>query len=415
MVSLVELPRMSQLVIFVVPFYKPSTGRFLEPVMNLEGVQMAIITHDPEHSFPARIRQRVPIERASNITSAESLSVAAHKLVRRFGRPHRILAINEQIQIPVAHLREAFGVEGMSPETITGFRDKGKMKQAFRAAGVPCARHVAARSKSEAREFVAEVGYPVCIKPIDGAAAQATFKVLGSEVLEEILQASALCQNNPIQIEEYIRGTEHSFETLSLDGQHLWHSLTHYHPTPLKVMRNPWIQWNILSPRDLDDPRYDDIKEAGTKALSCLNMETGLTHLEWFRRSDGTVAVNEVAARPPGAEIVTLMNRAHDIDLYTIWARLMVWGYLEPIPARKYASGAIFLRGLGGAVVKSVDGLEVLNDFSDMITDLELPEPGQPAGNTYEGEGYIILRHPETKRVREALSALTAQVRVRMC
>jgi len=144
-------------------------------------------------------------------------------------------------------------------------------------------------------------------------------------------------------------------------------------------------------------------------------METGLTHLEWFRRSDGTVAVNEVAARPPGAEIVTLMNRAHDIDLYTIWARLMVWGYLEPIPARKYASGAIFLRGLGGAVVKSVDGLEVLNDFSDMITDLELPEPGQPAGNTYEGEGYIILRHPETKRVREALSALTAQVRVRMC
>jgi formate-dependent phosphoribosylglycinamide formyltransferase (GAR transformylase) len=405
---------MSQLVIFVVPFYKPGTGQFLEAVMDLDGVQLAIITHDPDHHFPERIRRRVPIEQAASITSPEALLVSAQNLLRQFGRPHRILAINEQIQVPVARLREILGVDGMSVETITGFRDKGQMKKAFREAGVPCARYVAARTKQEAREFVAEVGFPVCVKPIDGAAAQATFKVPNPEVLEDILEASGLSFAQPIQIEEFIRGTEHSFETLSVGGRHLWHSLTHYHPTPLKVTRNPWIQWNIVMPRDIDVPEYDDIKAAGTKALTCLGMGTGLTHLEWFRREDGSVAVNEVAARPPGAEIVTLNNRVHDMDLFTIWAKMMVWEHLDPVPERKYAAGALFLRGLGGAVVKHVEGLEILNEFSDMVTDMQLPYPGQPAGNTYEGEGYILIRHPSTERVEEALSTITSQVRVRM-
>ena len=39
----------------------------------------------------------------------------------------------------------------------------------------------------------------------------------------------------------------------------MWHSLTHYYPTPLEVLRNPWIQWSVVLPREIDDPRYDDI------------------------------------------------------------------------------------------------------------------------------------------------------------
>lgn len=405
---------MSKLVIFVVPFYKPSSGEFLEPMVRMSGVRLAVITQGSAEDFPRYLAERVPIVRVREITSAQALVEATTMLVNRFGRPHRILAINEQVQVPVAVVREVFGIEGMTSESIAKFRDKSKMKNAFREAGVPCARHVAARSAQEAKEFVAKVGFPVCVKPIDGAAAQGTYKVPSMEILEDILRSSGLDEKNSIQIEEFVRGDEFSFETLSVDGQPLWHSLTHYRPTPLKVVRNPWIQWTILSPRDLDVPLYDDIKEAGEKALTCLGMKTGLTHLEWFRRPDGSLAINEVGARPPGAQIVTLMNRAHDMDLFTIWARMMVWNVLDPIPKRKYATGAVFLRGLGGHAVKSVDGLGILEELGDMVTDMSIPETGQPASNTYEGEGYVLVRHPETKRVQEALDAIIAQVRVRM-
>ena len=36
-------------------------------------------------------------------------------------------------------------------------------------------------------------------------------------------------------------------------------------------------------------------------ALRALGLETGLTHMEWFRRADGSPIVSEVGARPPGA------------------------------------------------------------------------------------------------------------------
>lgn len=405
---------MSQLVLFVAPFFKKAVSQYLEPIIDLPGIQVGLVSQDPPQNFPDRIRQRVPIAQVEQITSADSLLKGARALIRHYGHPHRILAINEQVQLPVAILRERLGVYGMTSDTIVGFRDKAKMKEKFRAAGVPCARYVAARNHQEARDFVEQVGYPVCVKPVDGAAAQATFKVKSQDMLEEILHASSPTEERPVQIEEFIVGEEHSFETLTVEGRHIWHSLTHYAPTPLNVVRNPWIQWQIVSPREMDSPHYDDIKEAGCRALTCLGMKTGLTHLEWFRRTDGSVAINEVAARPPGAQIDTLMNRAHDIDIFAIWGKMMVWDHVDPIPDRKYATGAAFLRGLGGSVVKFVEGLEVLNELGDMVTDTSLPYPGQAASNSYEGEGYVIVRHPETQVVQEALSAITDRVRVRM-
>lgn len=414
MASKENVRAMSELVIFVVPFYKLSAGQFLEPFLRMEGVTVGLITQDSLHHFPQDLRTRMPMVAVGDITSWEALLHAAEQLSARFGRPRRILAINEQVQVPVAMVRERLGLPGMSVEAITGFRDKATMKEKFRAAGVPCARHVAAHNKDEAWRFVEEVGFPLCVKPIDGAAAQATFRVDSPEVLEEILHASSPSARRPVQIEEFVTGEEHSFETLTVTGNHKWHSLTHYEPTPLNVVSNPWIQWRIYSPKEVTSKRYDDIKKAARKALDCLGMETGLTHLEWFRREDGTLAVNEVAARPPGAQIVTLMNRAHDIDLFSLWADMMVWDRLPKLPKRKFATGAAYLRGLGGARVNGVLGLEILEELGEMVTDMSLPYPGQPACNSYEGEGFIIVRHEETARVQEALAAITDRVRVEM-
>ena len=79
-------------------------------------------------------------------------------------------------------------------------------------------------------------------------------------------------------------------------------------------MENPRIQWRVVLPNDPNDPQYDDIRKVNDRALAALGMDTGLTHLEWFRRNDGSLAVGEVAARPPGAQITTLISRAHEVD-----------------------------------------------------------------------------------------------------
>ena len=144
-------------------------------------------------------------------------------------------------------------------------------------------------------------------------------------------------------------------------------------------------------------------------------MDRGLTHLEWFRRADGTIAVSEIAARPPGAQITTLMSYAHDCDIYRGWAELMCLGTFDP-PPRKYATGAAYLRGQGqGDRVVAVRGLEqAQREVGNLVVEVKLPRKGQPRAGGYEGDGYAIVRHPETAVVEEALKRIVSRVRVEL-
>jgi biotin carboxylase len=271
-----------------------------------------------------------------------------------------------------------------------------------------------AHTEEEAWGFAREVGFPVVVKPPAGAGAQATFRVDDDGAFGEALRISDPSPGQPVLIEEFITGEEHSLETISVGGRAVWHSLTHYYPTPLEVLRNPWIQWCLLLPREIDGPQYDDVREAGARALEALGMDTGLSHMEWFRRRDGSVAISEVGARPPGAQITTLVSRAHDIDFLHAWARVMVYGEFEP-PERRYAAGAAFLRGQGRGRVVAIRGLEQAGrEVGELVTDVRLPQVGQSPTGSYEGEGYVLLRHPETAVVKEALLRLIGTVRVEL-
>jgi hypothetical protein len=143
-------------------------------------------------------------------------------------------------------------------------------------------------------------------------------------------------------------------------------------------------------------------------------MTTGLSHMEWFRRRDGSIAISEVAARPPGAQITTVISRAHDFDFLRAWARVMIDGVFEA-PPRRYAVGAAFLRGQGQGRVRAIHGLDLVQrELGSLVTDARLPAPGQPASPSYEGEGYVILRHEETAVVERALQRLIGVVRVEL-
>lgn len=209
-------------------------------------------------------------------------------------------------------------------------------------------------------------------------------------------------------------GDEHSFETVSIDGRAVWHSLTHYYPSPLEVLRNPWIQWCLVLPREVEEPQYDDIRHSAFRALDVLGMETGLSHMEWFRRPDGSIAISEVAARPPGAQMTTIMSRAHDFDFVAAWARLMVFNEFAA-PPRRYAVGAAYLRGQGRGRVKAIHGLDqVQHEIGSLVVDARLPTPGQEPTGSYEGEGFVIVRHAETAVVQRALQRLISLVRVEL-
>ena len=400
---------------FVAPYLLDTTTRFVEAAARLPDVRTALITCEPEDRLPPQLRDSLAGHwRIDDPLDPGQIAAAVQGLSRQLGPVERLLAVLEQLQVPLAQVREHLGIGGMDPVTANNFRDKAQMKTVLRAAGVPCARHKLAVSAADAIEFAERVGFPLVVKPPAGAGAKSTFRLDAPADLGAWLEAAPPSPERPAQMEEFLTGDEGSYDSVMVDGQVVWDSISNYLPTPLEVLRNPWMQWMVLLPRDISGPQYDGIRAVAPQALKALGLSTGLTHMEWFRRPDGSVAVSEVGARPPGAQITSMLCYVHDFDLYSAWAALMVDGSFDP-PPRKWAAGTVYLRGQGAGQVVAIHGLNALPpEVTSLVVDSRLPRAGQPSSGSYEGDGYITIRHPDTEVVTAALKQLVSTVRVEL-
>ncbi len=402
-------------VVFVAPFFLETTLRFVKAAAALPGVRLGLISQDPLEKLAPEVRSRIAAhQQVRDAIDPASVLDGIDYLRGRLGPPERLLGTLEELQVPLGQLRDRLGISGMGGESARNFRDKARMKEVLRDAGLPAARHLLAASGEEARGFAAAVGFPLVVKPPAGSGARSTFRVEDESSLRSCLLSMPPSPGRPMLVEEFVTGQEHSFDSIVLNGRLVWYSINHYLAAPLEVLREPWIQWSVLLPREVDHPRYGAIRRFAAAALRALGLRTGLSHMEWFLRPDGSVAISEVGARPPGAQFTTLISYAHDFDLYAAWARLMVFDEFEP-RSRPYAAGAAYLRGQGLGRVKAVHGLDqIARELGDIIVESRLPRPGQAPSSSYEGEGYIILRHPETSVVEQGLRTIVSRVRVEL-
>jgi hypothetical protein len=403
-------------VVFVAPFFLDTTLRFVDAAAGVPGVRLGLVSQDPEEKLPKGLRSKLAGHyRVEDGVALDSLRPALHAMRKAFGSVDRILGTLEQLQVPLGALRDELSVPGLGAEAALNFRDKARMKTVLARAGLPCARHLLATHPEDAFAFAQEVGYPLILKPPAGAGARATYRCDEEKTLGECLSSMRPTPSQPVLVEEFMTGEEHSFDSVVLGGKIVWYSVNDYYPSPIEVLRHPWIQWCVVSPREVDKPRYAAIREAAGPALAALGLENGLSHMEWFLRPDGRIAISEVGARPPGAQFATLISYAHDFDLYREWAKLMVLDRFDP-PPRRFAVGAAYLRGQGpGDRVKAVHGLaEAQREVGDLVVEAKLPQAGQSPSGTYEGEGYVILRHPETEVVERALKRLVERIYVEL-
>lgn len=401
-------------VVFVAPFFLEATTRFVNAVANLPGVRLGVVTQAPLEAVPPHLRSALYGHyRVNDALNADELVAAVRHVAGQLGGLDRLLGTLEQLQVPLGEVRDRLGIEGMGAAVARNFRDKARMKEVLRAEGLPCARHALVTNATDARAFVAEVGLPIVFKPLDGAAAVSTSRVTRPDELERVLAAARPKRESPWVAEEFVTGQERSFETISIGGVPVWDSQTRYEPPPLTVLENGWIQWTVLLPRETDTDEVRAIRPIAHRALAALGMGTGISHMEWFRRPDGSVAIGEVAARPPGAQIIALNATTHDVDFMGRWAEVAVFDRFEPL-ARKYAAGAAFFRAQGaGSKVAQVHGVdEAQRAVGHLVVEARLPRPGQARATSYEGEGFAIVRHPDTAVVEQALRTLIGTIRV---
>lgn len=402
-------------VVFVVPFTMESSLRFVRAAALLPGVRVALVSQDPVDKLEGEVRHLLAgFLQVTDGLDADQLTDAVRRLGRRLGSVDALLGVLEPLQEPLALVRERLRIRGMDHATARNFRDKARMKAVLQEHGLPCARFQLCATADAARAFAVATGFPLVAKPPAGAGAKTTVRAETMADLDAFLRSVPPAPGREVLLEEFVAGDEFSFDSVSVGGRHVFHSVSDYHPTPLQVLENPWIQWSVVLPRDISGPDYRDIHRAGPAALSALGMWTGMTHMEWFRAADGRIAIGEVAARPPGAQFMTLMSYAHDVDMYRAWAQLSIHGTFTP-PVRAFAAGAAYLRGQGEGVVTAIRGLtEVQQAIGPAIVEAKLPRLGQVKASSYEGEGHVIVRHHDTAVVEQALALIARTLRVEL-
>lgn len=309
----------------------------------------------------------------------------------------RVLANWEPLQILAAKLREKYGVHGMSVDTVMGFRDKHLMKERVAAAGLRVPYAFRVKGEREIRAAAEQIGFPLILKPIAGAGSADTYRVENAAELDRTI--GLMRHVREASCEEFVDGEEFTYDTVCVEGRPMFENVAQYLPRPLVARTEEWISPVIITVRDMYQPHLRGGIELGRNVLKALNMGTGFTHMEWYRKSNGEVVFGEIGCRPGGAHLVDQMNATCDIDLFREWARASCWHSFEAPTVRKYNAAIIFKRALGQGRIQRITGLEdYKRKYGRWITEealLRPPTHRRDWKQTLLSDGHLIVRHPD--------------------
>jgi len=388
---------MSKLVLMIAPGFPGEMPLFTRG-LSLQGATVLGTSNGPAHDLPDLAKRH--LSDYLMVPDLFSNPASAIEQLRRWLGSRtldRVCCLWEPGIEIAAQIREALGVPGQGYEQALRFRNKDLMKQALADGGVRVPHHAVASTADEVWAAAEQVGYPLIIKPISGAGSMDTFRCDDAkEVAAAIAQLGHVAV---VDVEEFIDGQEFTYDTICAGGEIKYFHIGHYRPRPLVARTNEWISPQTLSFRHVDDPWVTGGRALGEQVIQVLGYDTGFTHMEWYRKSDGEVVFGEIGARPPGARTVDLMNYASDVDLFIGWAEAELQGTFSPDIERKYNAACITKRAHGQGRIRRIEGLDRLAArCGDAICTIDLLPIGAPRRDwksTLLSDGYVTLRHTD--------------------
>jgi len=398
------------MVVMLSPGFPREMAYFTRALASV-GATVVGIGDQPPHDLLDAARGALAHYEHVPLADENAVLAALHGLARHMAFD-RVECLWEPYMLLAARVRESFGLPGMTVAQTVPFRDKERMKQVLDAAGIRTPHHTSATTVAQVWEAAERIGYPIIVKPVSGAGSADTYRVDSAEQLADVLPT--LRHVPEVSVEEFVDGEELTFDTVCADGEILFENVMWYRPRPLQNRLHEWISPVSIVLRDLSVPDLQAGREMGVRVLDALGFRTGFTHMEWYRTASGEAVFGEIAARPPGARVVDLMNYACDGDLYVAWAEAVLHGRLGAPLEKRYNAGSIFKRAHGLGVITGVAGLDALRSaYGDDVVLVDLLAVGEPRRDwraSVVGDGWVVVRHHELARVVEMTERFAAEL-----
>ncbi len=304
-------------VVFLSPHFPTHYYRFCLS-LKAAGANVLGIGDEPYDDLSPEVRSALTeYYRVADMHSYDDLVRACGFFTHRYGKIDRLDSLNEYWLSTEARLRDDFNIFGVHGREIDFIRRKSRMKDKFREAGVPVARGQVVQSIDDAHSLIRETGYPVIAKPDDGVGAIATYRLDSNQDLAAFFASKP---DTDYIMEEFISGTIYSFDGLADRSSHPVFYTAHTFSQGIMETVNEARHLYYYSLRDIPP----SLEKIGRECLRAFNVRERFFHIEFFQTAADQYVSLEVNMRPPGGYTTDMFNYACDIDIYQIWADLLV-------------------------------------------------------------------------------------------
>ncbi len=245
----------------------------------------------------------------------------------RYGKIDWIESNNEYWLEQDARLRTDFNVTtGLKSHEIEKYKSKSLMKAYYRKAGIPAARWARVTDLTAARAFIAEVGYPVVVKPDNGVGATATYK-LSSDA--DTAAFFSMPPDAAYVMEEFVPGVVTTYDGICNSKGEVLFAASHISPTSIMDMVNDHNPCSYYVSKQIPP----EVEAAGRATLKVFGASSRFFHLEFFRLTadkeglgkTGDIVALEVNMRPAGGFTPDMLNFSQSADVYQLWADMIAF------------------------------------------------------------------------------------------
>ncbi|ARZ68871.1 ATP-grasp domain-containing protein [Streptomyces sp. HU2014] len=229
----------------------------------------------------------------------------------------RVVTTTEPAAESTGFVVDALGLPGVSEATARALKDKALTRELLAKHDLSPVRYRVVKSVEEATAFLAEVGGPIVLKPVDGVASLHIHEI--SEPAQvaaawETLQAAGITA--PIA-EEFLTGPVVSVDSFSFEGRHLPIGYSEYR------MNDRFVEWEVSTPSRVARPHLDELRALTVKLLDAVGLTEGPSHSEFVLTPDGP-RVLESHARLAGSGAPELVRRAFGLSLNRMFLTVLL-------------------------------------------------------------------------------------------
>ncbi|TDB99462.1 ATP-grasp domain-containing protein [Micromonospora fluostatini] len=279
-----------------------SSARFLAPLFRERGFDCVHVRSSPTAN-PAYRRSYRPDDFRAEVTYDGDVAGTA-AAVARYAPVCLIPGIESGVEAADL-LSEALGLRTNGTALSRARRDKHRMLETVRAAGVPTAEQILVTDLDTLLDWHTKVDGPVVLKPVSSAGNDGIHFCDDAAQVRSAFQAligtdSALgARNRAVLAQEYLVGSEYLVNTVSLDGRHHVTDVWKMHHISANGVRDLGASAQLLPRRG---PESDPLVTYTCQVLDALGLRHGPAHTELKLTPNGPRLI-ETAARACGADL----------------------------------------------------------------------------------------------------------------